>query len=149
MNSLYIPRLRNIVTAKYIQDVFTCQNIGTILRVDWVPIHKNRGFSEPNVHVPDYWSAFVYVDTTTSTNVQFWNTFRNTDGQYRLHFTDGSYWLCLNNKRPIQETEMNIHQVVDNCRYLEERLNASIAHTAELEKRIVDMEEYIMKNIVK
>jgi hypothetical protein len=103
--------------------VFNVQDIGFVRRVDFCPIDKKPGFVE-NTDSPVK-SAFIHFHcfnarTQISADIQAalarGESYRlNVNG---LNLTNG-YWILLKAKNPVQDTMMNNHQIVDNCRYLE------------------------------
>ena len=136
--SIYIPRMSTIHTEDSIKEIMSAHSIGTVCRVDFTQINKKPGFSES---VDDrVMSAFVHfsdpiivegdgcynsdgswnsIGRDASWNsITLWNSIC-FNVPYRLQITPNEYWICLKNKNPIQRTMMNIHQVVENGRHLE------------------------------
>ena len=99
---------------------------GIINRVDFTPIYKKKGFAETEIDDMLYKSAFVHFS-------HIWNDiyFQDKNGRkfwdvieknlpYKINLVlENEYWICLKNKNPVSSTMMNIHQVVENGRYLE------------------------------
>jgi formylmethanofuran dehydrogenase subunit E len=54
------------------------------------------------------------------------------------------FWICLKNKTPVRTTMMNIHQIVENSRYLE---NLVLEQGKQLLKQAEEMNE--LKALVK
>jgi 23S rRNA A1618 N6-methylase RlmF len=130
--------------------------IGTVSHVDFIPINKKPGFVEKFDQV--MMSAFVYFsDPWLSSaddmydfkskkymgNIQFWDTIAAGNAN-QINISEKEYWLCFKNKKPIQRTIMNIHQVVENGRYLEILVQEQSKKIEELERKL----EYIQKAIV-
>jgi hypothetical protein len=116
--TIYIPRILSILTEFDVANIFGNFEIGFVSRVDFTAIGKKPGFKEEeesNVR-----AAFVHVqyfyDTKLGDEIQ---AALEKEKEYRLYISDTSYWMLLKTKTPIKATNMNIHQVVDNCRYLE------------------------------
>ena len=108
MYSLYIPRISSVFEQKDISNILAMYNIASVRRVDFVPL----------VVADDWCSAFVHcyhVDPSV------WNIL-NVGKSHRLQATLSEYWILLKNKNPIVDTRLNIHQVVENARLLEERV---------------------------
>jgi len=119
--------------------------LGTITRVDFTPIHKKPGFVED--HKCAAMSAFVhftdpgicadgkYYWMTGETLGQFWTTIANGEA-YELQVSKNEYWICLPNKNPVQRTLMNIHQVVENGRHLENLITTQAAEIKNLTETV-------------
>lgn len=144
-SSIYIPRMSIVHTEEYIKYVFKFYNIGTVSYVDFTPIHKKPGFKENNVG--KYKSAFVHFSQIETGPVKnFWNLISNGKQQYKL-FIDPmdinpkEYWICLKNKNPIQRTMMNIHQVVENGRHLEDLIEEQAKTIQEHSKKIEELDQ--------
>jgi hypothetical protein len=104
--------------------------IGTVERVDFTPINKQPGFGEnvddvvmsAFVHFSDpilgYDNCYNYRSDSYLGINDFWDTI-SSNQPYKLQIARNEYWICLKNKSPVRYTMMNIHQVVENGRYLE------------------------------
>jgi len=118
--SIYIPRMATHHTEETIMDIMSYYKIGKVAHVDFTPINKKPGFGE---YVDDVVkSAFVHFYNPyhyMSGNETFWNQILYSNNPYKLQISQSEYWLCLKNKNPVQRTMMNISQVVENGRYLE------------------------------
>ena len=154
--SIYIPRMSVNHTEDTIRKIMHEFRIGTVSHVDFIPINKKPGFVEKFDQV--MMSAFVYFsDPWLSSaddmydfkskkymgNIQFWDTIAAGNAN-QINISEKEYWLCLKNKKPIQRTIMNIHQVVENGRYLEILVQEQSKKIEELERKL----EYIQKAIV-
>jgi len=129
--SIYIPRMAAHHDKDSIINVMSNYGIGTVSHVDFTPINKKPGFGEKVDDVVK--SAFVhfsdpmmgsdnnyhYNSRRTLGNENFWNIVLYRDGPYKLQISLSEYWLCLENTKPVQRTMMNIDQVVENSRHLE------------------------------
>jgi hypothetical protein len=54
-----------------------------------------------------------------------WNIVNNTynkNSYYRLWIEEDVYWLLLKNNNPVEDTHLNIHQIAENARILEEKV---------------------------
>lgn len=128
--SIYIPRMATYHTEETIMDIMSYYKIGKVAHVDFTPVNKKPGFNE---YVDDIVkSAFVhfsnpinshnhyhYMERIVPGNETFWNHLIDSNDPYKLQINQSEYWLCLKNKNPVQRTMMNISQVVENGRYLE------------------------------
>jgi hypothetical protein len=122
MFSIYIPRVLNEHTIESVTNVMANLNIGVVQQVDFTPINKKPGFYE--TFDPKYKSAFIhFVDVPGyQINTLFWNLIQEQEQGCKFPISPNEYWICLKNHSPIQRTMMNIHQVVENGRYLEDRI---------------------------
>ncbi len=116
--TIYIPRILSYFTEEQIARVFINYDIGNVARVDFNAIGKKPGFKEEeesNVRC-----AFVHINhfynSVVSNEIQ---KALEEEKEYRLQLNNNSYWILLKTKTPVKATNMNIHQIVDNCRYLE------------------------------
>ena len=130
-------------------NVMTNYGIGTVSHVDFTTVNKQPGFVE---NVDNYMkSAFVhfsdpmmsssdnnyhYNSRRTLGNENFWNIVLYKDGPYKLQISLGEYWLCLENKNPVQRTLMNVHQIVENGRYLEKLIEEQSQTIKKLENKL-------------
>jgi hypothetical protein len=122
MFSIYVPRVLNEHTVQSVTNVMAHFNIGIVQYVDFTPINKKPGFYES--FDAKYKSAFIHFVEVPGyqINTQFWTLIQEQEQGYKLHISPNEYWICLKNHTPIQRTLMNIHQVVENGRYLEDRI---------------------------
>ena len=114
--SIYIPRMAAHHDVESIINVMANYRIGAVSHVDFTPINKKPGFGENIDDVVK--SAFVHF-YEIYTNKAFWDTVLHSDEPYKLQVSLREYWICLKNTRPVQRTMMNIHQIVENGRHLE------------------------------
>jgi len=148
IKSIYIPRMSGYHTEKSIVLYMSTYQIGSVSHVDFTPINKKPGFNENVDQVVK--SAFVHFSDSFSDfsdsfsdkqeqdlirNPNFWETIA-TGQPYKLQVNPTEYWICLKNKNPIQRTMMNIHQVVENGRHLEELIEAQAMKIEELERKL-------------
>ena len=152
--SIYIPRMSTRHTEKTIKNIMSSYRIGTVERVDFTPINKKPGFGENVDEVVI--SAFVHFsdpalgldncynymsDSYLGVN-DFWDAI-SANQPYKLQIARNEYWICLKNKNPVQYTMMNIHQVVENSRHLENLVEEQKNKIQKLEKKMDDMNEVI------
>lgn len=116
--SFYIPRMNIKYNKIQVKDLLE-DNINLVVkRIDFVSIVN------PDKSVnPDYRSAFIHVYLRKGCEIIYRKTYVENKF-YKFYLVDGydSYWLLLKNKNPIPETELNLCQVVENARLLEERV---------------------------
>lgn len=133
ITSIYIPRMSVLYTEESVINVMFNLRIGSVTRVDFVPINKKPGFVEKVDEA--YKSAFVHfylplpryegppltaedTDGLYPRNQYIWDML-DTDEPCRVKVSPTEYWVILRNNHPVPETMMNIHQVVENGRHLE------------------------------
>jgi len=119
--SFYIPRMNIKYNKIQVKDLLEDNedNINLVVkRIDFVSIVN------PDKSVnPDYRSAFIHVYLRKGCEIIYRTTY--VENKFcKFYLVDGydSYWVLLKNKNPIPETELNICQVVENARLLEERV---------------------------
>ena len=148
ITSIYIPRMAAFHNELNIKNIMAEYCIGHISHIDFTPINQKPGFGENVNNVVK--SAFIhFVDTSSYLNgfsrvendegivgnFEFWETIAS--GQpYKLQINQHEYWLCLINKNPVQRTMMNIHQVVENGRHLENIVREQDKKIRELEEKL-------------
>ena len=152
--SIYIPRMSTRHTEKTIKNIMSSYRIGTVERVDFTPINKKPGFGENVDEVVI--SAFVHFsdpalgldncynymsDSYLGVN-DFWDAI-SANQPYKLQIARNEYWICLKNKNPVQYTMMNIHQVVENSRHLENLVEEQKNKIQKLERKMDNMNEVI------
>ena len=126
--SIYIPRMSIEWTEHKIRQVMHNFGVGTVSYIDFTSINKKPGFKEDiDSHLMSAFVHFVDPDISKDGNYNwmsgaplgdFWTAILNGES-YKLQVTLSEYWICLKNKNPIKRTLMNIHQVAENGRYLE------------------------------
>jgi hypothetical protein len=125
ITSFYIPRVEQSITEEYIVATFQNTYIGYVDRVDFTQIGTKPGFREP---APDarFKTAYVhfhsFMDSDLSLQIRSQLEEGKEEGGYKFYINNRSYWILLKNRRPVQQTLMNINQVVDNARVLEDKM---------------------------
>lgn len=120
LTSVYIPRIHSNWTEMDVARVVNEFGLGAVYNVDFVELGQKRGF-QPVSHGPIR-KAFVHF-ITSSINRQhsFWKNLQANQVE-RLYLDERQYWICLPNKRLAPRTTMNLHQIVDNALYLENKV---------------------------
>jgi hypothetical protein len=137
--SIYIPRISTKWNEEKIRRVMNDLLIGWVSRVDFIPINKKPGFEENVDSV--IMSAFVHFSTEyMGANKGFWSTIEN-DKLYQIRLPQDEYWICLKNKNPVQRTMMNIHQVVENSRHLENLITVQAEEIKNLKEAIGQLQD--------
>ena len=149
--SMYIPRMSASVTEDYVKNVIENSFIGKVSRVDFTPIDKRPGFSENfNSSVK---SAFIHFEYHyhNEKSVEIIEHL-SEGGSHRLYLNNiykanglQEYWILLKASNPVQETMMNNHQIVDNCRFLEDKIEEQEQTIKKMTEVINIMNENIIK----
>jgi hypothetical protein len=151
-SSIYIPRVDSEHTEESIAYYMSAHHIGYVSHVDFTPINKKPGFDEnlnqvvksAFVHFSDPWfcsdKQYYFQRRTYPGNSQFWNTI-SAEKSYKIQVSNNEYWICLKNKNPVQRTMMNIHQVVENGRYLEKLITMQAEEIKNLTDTVRKLEE--------
>ena len=155
-SSIYIPRMSIEHTEDFIKQVMSFYHIGIVDYVDFTPINKKPGFGENVNQVVK--SAFVHFSDPLLCDDKvyhfqckkgyraFWQTI-GSNNSYRLQINTREYWICLKNKNPVQRTMMNIHQVVDNGRHLENLIEKQNKKIHDLENKI-DSIDCVLRQLI-
>jgi len=130
--SIYIPRVRNYHTVQSVGHALYYGGIGIIRRVDFVPIEDND----------QYLSAFVHMEDLTNILL---DQFEEEKG-YKFFLGPDEYWILLKATTVIPETRLNLHQLAENQRLLEERQAESIDL---LEEMHAEKHRYLKRRIEK
>ena len=111
--SIYIPRIHMKCDEQYINYIMNFFMIGVVNRVDFREIEGNE----------DYCSAFVhFIHYMDNTYVADMLALLEQGHSQRLQISPSEYWILLKNNNPVPETRLNIHQLAENARLLEERV---------------------------
>ena len=150
--SIYIPRMSVDHTEESIAYYMSAHyNIGTISHVDFTPINKKPGFGEnvsqvvksAFVHFSDPWfcsdKLYSFQRKNYTGNSTFWNTIA-AEKSYKIQVSYNEYWICLKNKNPVQRTMMNIHQVVENGRHLENLITNQAEEIKNLKETVEELQ---------
>lgn len=133
ITSIYIPHMSALYTEEAVINIMFNLRIGTVTRVDFVTIGQKPGFKE--IIDDNYKAAFVHfyhpnprydgppLPEYAHENLCFRNQYvwdmLDADEPCRVKVSPSEYWIFLRNNNPVPQTMMNIHQVVENGRYLE------------------------------
>lgn len=126
--SFYIPRVSCYYTIDDIIATFRLLYIGEVARVDI------------NGKVNDYMSVFVHMDYLYDSEIA-WNIVNCTykkNSYYRLWVEEDTYWRLLKNNNPVEDTYLNIHQLAESNRILEEKVS-------KLEEKLEEKSETIAR----
>ena len=133
ITTIYVPRMSSEHDEYCVMSEFENQQIGKVSRVDFVPINKKPGFTEEvGMFVR---SAFIHFDyyCNNEKSIKIMEKLCRggnhridvliTTSPYDHQGHTYEYWILLKATNPIQKTMMNRHQIVENCRFLETKLD--------------------------
>jgi len=112
--SIYIPRVSGKFSQEMMMSVFYQYALGQVKRIDLVA-KENSSLNSAFVHF-----HFLF-ESEFAKNVI--HNLEQENGSYKLQiFEGGEYWILLKNKNPIEDTVLNIHQLADITKKLEEKM---------------------------
>ena len=114
--TIYISRVNLFHTEESLRTQLSTSNIGIVCSVDFIIPNQTPGFQEP-AHHSHFKAAFVHFRHLN--NQHEFLTHIHSGKKFRIDVSSTEFWLCSKAHHPVPRTIMNIHQVVDNCRYLE------------------------------
>jgi predicted ArsR family transcriptional regulator len=130
----YIPRVSTVTSVSDVIRVFN--TIGVVTRVDFTPLGKKPGFKE-NIFA-DVKSAFVHVAELFTHGLEVVNMIQ-TGRSYKIYpYSTDEYWTFAKAQNQVQDTMMNNAQIVQNCRYLEKKVEQQ---ARKLEEQGAQLEE--------
>jgi hypothetical protein len=114
---------------------------GKVSRVDFTAIDKKPGFGENVNNVVK--SAFVHFENYCDCDSVLEILAKLDSGKSHRFYPSclREYWLLLKAKNPIQDTLMNNAQIVENCRFLEKKVNEQEEKIKEQEEKIKELEK--------
>ena len=140
--SIYIPRMSTKHNEESVRRTLAVFRVGVVSHVDFTPIDKKPGFGENVDSVVK--SAFVHFSETNTDisygpifdyNYEFWHIIA-TQNPAKIQVSKNEYWICLKNNNPVKRTMMNIHQVVENGRHLENLIEEQSQTIKELSEKL-------------
>jgi hypothetical protein len=127
--SIYIPRANVAHDENFFKEFFDVW-FGIVSRVDFVALDaaysSNGHFRKAFVHFHVLFTEHSLVNEIVTT--------LNNNEPYRLYTGSNQFIICLKNKVPVPTTTLNIHQLAENNRFLEEKTKA-------LEEKMKALEE--------
>ena len=139
--SMYIPRILSVYDENMIREKMSC--IGFVKYVDFAPIHPTAGFADKKIG--NLQSAFVHLVLDYNNESAIYTVNYLLNNPYKFWISNSEYWLLLENKNPIPRTWMNIHQIVDNCRLLEEKAALHLEEKQLQDEKIAILEKEVLK----
>ena len=149
--SIYIPRMstcHNAASVYHYMSHISVLDFGDIDRIDFTPINKKPGFGEDVDSVVK--SAFIHFSNPRmevgTEGEKFWRKILSVES-YKIQVSQNEYWICLKNKNPIKHTMMNIHQVAENGRYLENLVQEQAEEIKILERKLEGLNQVVYQLI--
>jgi hypothetical protein len=124
--SFYIPRVNALFSKTEIKNIIEDRfNACNVKRIDFVSILNPDKTVNPayrTVFIHTLFHTFFLRNSPSSTAL--YNATYVAEAAYKLclDVKNDKYWLLLKNKYPVPETDLNLSQVVENARLLEERV---------------------------
>jgi len=112
-------------------------SIGRISRLDFTSPNKKPGFNESYTgNIMSVFAHFHFLYDNAQTK-EILDAFQKGIAYYYYpSYTGEEYWIMLKAKNPIQETWMNSAQIVENCRFLENKLEEQEETIKKLEEKL-------------
>ena len=136
--SIYIPRASTGYNASLLEHIFN-RDVGAVERIDLIPC-GNAKWAERADPTRKYNKVFVHLKYFYNYSLsQTILTALSEDKAYYWYTQPCEYFILLKNRNPVPNSILNIHQVVDNCRLMDEQLTTNKQEIAELKKMVADL----------
>ena len=143
-NSFYIPRMHVRYDEKQVKLQLRLLNLGVVKRVDFNELDD-----------ANFKSAFVHMESFFDTDVAraICDYVFQQSQPYRVYpdvVNTKIYWMLLRNANPVPETNLNIHQVVENHRILEQivfQQQAAILQLQEVIKLLIHGDHPLLEKV--
>lgn len=133
-------------TEKEVMELFHNRGFGEVRRVDFTSIYEKPGFIGFN-YIATMKSAFVHFNKFYDNKKDLLENLEKCKKKCVLWLDAAkpkrSYWILLKAKTVIPDTMMNTHQIVENCRYLEKKIEEQEIIMKKYEERIQNLENWI------
>jgi hypothetical protein len=142
--SLYVPRMSTAFNEERVRAVFDRLMIGQVTRVDFASINAGQHLSSGDRFQKAFIHLSHYYDTEAANHLR--SSLKTTQDSVRVFpdlFSQQVYWIVLLNKNPVAETKLNIHQVVENHRILEQVVFQQVAVIQCLEAKLEQLIRYM------
>jgi hypothetical protein len=150
ITTIYIPRMSSAHDNYCVAEEFERQHIGKVSHVEFVPIEKMHGIKTD----PFIKGALVHFDHFYDNDItnKIIKKLRNGDtytidvvittSPYDKFIEDHTYeaWVLYS---PVQSSLMNRHQIVENCRFLEEKNEKQAKTIEKLEEKIKRIQQVV------
>ena len=136
--SLYIPRISKRYEEQDVIDAFNDIDIGVVTRVDFaplVPVAPGQRESAESLSCP-YQKAFVHMEYLHDTEIGWtiYDSVVGADNSCRVYPNPKEYWILMNNKMAVPAVNLNVHQIAENHRILEQTVMAQAVQIEKLDE---------------
>ena len=136
--SLYIPRISKRYEEQDVIDAFNDIDIGVVTRVDFaplVPVAPGQRESAESLSCP-YQKAFVHMEYLHDTEIGWtiYDSVVGADNSCRVYPNPKEYWILMNNKMAVPAVSLNVHQIAENHRILEQTVMEQAAQIEKLDE---------------
>jgi len=108
--SIYIPRVLKSHTTDSVGNILCNAGIGLVRRVDFVSVECDK-----------YMAAFVHLQSTYHTPIAYEVCAKlEYKQEYKFTINSREFWILLKANNVIPETRLNMHQLAENHRLLED-----------------------------
>jgi len=133
MTSFYISRLNSHTTEMDVSKLFL--EFGEVHQIEFILPNTKSGFKEND----DVKAALIHMSDLTPKGLHLVHSISNGE-DYKLYVKDMEYLSISFADPKIQNTSMNNEQNIENCSYLEAKIEAQEKTIAELIKRVNNTE---------
>ena len=133
--SIYIPRVLKFHTVDSIASICFNARIGIVHRVDFVAIENAQYYMSAFVHIKEL-NNYSYLVSGILTH------FDEGKG-YRFRVSPDEFWILLKAKNVVPDTHLNMHQLAENHRLLEELVTSQAEEMTRMKDDIDRLQETI------
>lgn len=117
--SVYIPRVSKAYEYGKIVELINSHLLVNTYRIDFVAIQDIDHLQSVFVHFEYEYNGYFAQCVLPQIIAKMED---ETTPSYRLNLSEYEFWWILPNLNPVQETNLNIHQIAENARLLESRV---------------------------
>jgi len=117
--SVYIPRVSKAYEYDMIVNRINTHLLVNTYRIDFVEIQDNDHLQSVFVHFEYDYNGYFAQCVLPQIIAKIED---ESKPSYRLNLSEYEFWWVLPNLNPVQETNLNIHQIAENARLLESRV---------------------------
>ena len=133
--SIYIPRVFKFHTVESIANICFHAGIGIVHRVDFVAIENTEYYMSMFVHMKQ-------VDSHSYLGNEILSQF-DQGKSYKFLVNPNEFWILLKAKNVVPDTHLNVHQLAENHRLLEELVANQASTIASQEEQMTRMKSDI------
>ena len=141
--SFYVPLMALRYTEESVKTIFESKfGLGVVNRVDFVAIEGNQRFQKAFIHM----STINCIESVDAIMTKVFNNHESVR-MYPDAVNVNTYWILLANKNPVTETSLNIHQVTENARILQELVFKQTEQIARLQETVYNLTTRIFDHV--